>query len=155
VCSSDLFRCRFDGQRLSPAATDAIGVAIDYNGELYVIPIASPAGKTVEQISGEIRHGAQRIAAGDPEARRIRPALVTISNLGVANVEGFIPIINPPEPAILGVGRVMAVPVVRDDGQIAVEPRVTLTLSVDHRVASGRYAGDFLGAIVKELESIS
>jgi pyruvate dehydrogenase E2 component (dihydrolipoamide acetyltransferase) len=148
------FRCRLDGERLLPAETDAIGVAVDQDGELFVIPIASPGAKTVEQISAEIRQSVEDLRSGAPHARRIRPALMTVTNLGVTNVESFIPIINPPEAAILGVGRVMPTPVAHDDGRIGVEPRVTLTLSVDHRVASGRYAGDFLGAIVEELESI-
>ena len=79
---------------------------------------------------------------------------MTVTNLGVCNVESFIPIINPPEAAILGIGRAMPTPVAQADGQIAVELRCTLTLSVDHRVASGKYAGDFLGTIIKELEAM-
>ncbi len=154
IANFDRFRCRLDGERLVPVESDAIGVAVDEEGELYVIPIASPAAKTVEQIAGEIRRGVERLRGGDPEVRRIRPALMTVTNLGVCNVEGFIPIINPPEAAILGVGRVMPVPVARRDGSIGVEQRCTITLSVDHRIVSGKYAGDFLGAIVEELESI-
>jgi len=153
IARFERFRCRFDGERLQPAGTDAIGVAIDFDEELYVIPITSPASKSVEQISDEIRQGVERLRNGDPEVRRIRPALMTVTNLGVLNVESFVPIINPPEPAILGIGRVMPAPVAREDGQIGVEHRVTLTLSVDHRVASGRYAGEFLENIVRELES--
>ena len=137
---------------MTPAGTDAIGVAIDHEGELFVIAVASPAGKTVGQISAEIRQGVERLRSGDPDARRVRPALMTVTNLGVSNVESFTPIINPPEAAILGVGRVKPTPVARADGSIAVEPRCTLTLSVDHRIASGKYAGDFLGAIVEEIE---
>ncbi len=148
----DRFRCRSDGQRLTPAETDAVGVAVDHEGELFVIPIASPAAKTIEQISAEIRQGVERLRGGDPEARRIRPALMTVTNLGVSNVESFTAIINPPEAAILGVGRVKPTPVARSDGSVGVEPRCTLTLSVDHRVASGKYAGDFLAAIVAEIE---
>ncbi len=154
VAKFDRFRCRLDGERLTPVETDAIGVAVDVDGELYVIPIVSPAAKTVERISEEIRQGVEWLRGGDPEARRIRPALVTVTNLGVCNVESFIPIINPPEPAILGIGKVAPTPVVQDDGRIGVERRCMLTLSVDHRVSNGKYAGDFLGAIVKELESI-
>jgi pyruvate dehydrogenase E2 component (dihydrolipoamide acetyltransferase) len=150
----DRFRCRIEGKRLAPIESDAIGVAVDEQGDLYVIPIASAAAKTVEQISDEIRGGLDGVRSGDPEARRIRPALMTVTNLGICNVESFIPIINPPEAAILGVGRVMPVPVARDDGRIGVEHRCTLTLSVDHRVASGRQAGQFLGEIVHELESL-
>ena len=136
-----------------PLETDAIGVAVDHENELYVIPVASPSAKTVEQISDEIRQSVERLRSGDPESRRIRPALLTVTNLGVCNVEAFIPIINPPEAAVLGVGKVMPTPVARDDGWIGVEQRCTLTLSVDHRIASGKYAGEFLAAIVKEIES--
>lgn len=148
------FRCRLDVERLTPIQSDAIGVAMDDNGELYVIGIADAAAKTVEQISLEIRAGAQRIRGGDQEMRKIRPALMTVSNLGVCDVEGFLPIINPPEAAILGIGKVKPTPTVQADNRIGIEPRCTLTLCVDHRVASGKYAGDFLGEIVKELESM-
>ena len=154
IAKFERFRCRLDGERLVPLETDAIGVAVDHENELYVIPVASPSAKTAERISEEIRQGAERLRRGDPEARRIHPALLTVTNLGACQVESFIPIINPPEAAVLGVGKVMAAPVARDDGRIGVEPRCTLTLSVDHRIASGKYAGDFLGAIVKELESM-
>jgi pyruvate dehydrogenase E2 component (dihydrolipoamide acetyltransferase) len=149
----DRFRCWFDGDRLVASDSDSIGVATDHEGELFVIPITGAAAKTVEQISAEIRHNVERLRGGDPEMRKIRPAMMTITNLGVCNVESFIPIISPPEAAILGVGKVKPAPVVLPDGRIGVEPRSTLTLCVDHRIVSGRYAGDFLGAIVKELES--
>jgi pyruvate dehydrogenase E2 component (dihydrolipoamide acetyltransferase) len=149
----DRFRCRLEGERLVTADIDAIGVATDHAGELYVIPIAGAAAKSVEQISAEIRGNVERLRGGDAEMRKIRPALMTVTNLGVCNVESFVPIINPPEAAILGVGKVLLQSVVQADGRIGVEPRCTLTLSVDHRIVSGKYAGDFLGAIVKELES--
>ena len=150
----DRFRCRLEGERLVPAESDAIGVAVDVENELYVIPIDSPTEKTVERISAEIRNSVQRLRDGDPEARMIKPALITVTNLGVSNVESFIPIINPPEAAILGVGRVAPTPVAQDDGQIGIEHRCTITLSVDHRITSGKYAGGFLAAIVEELESV-
>jgi pyruvate dehydrogenase E2 component (dihydrolipoamide acetyltransferase) len=154
IARFDRFRCRLDGEHLAPAGTDAIGVAVDQEGDLYVVPIASPAAKTVEQVSDEIRQIVERLRSGDCDARRIRPALMTVTNLGVCNVECFVPIINPPEAAILGVGRVMPTPVAQDDGRIGIEHRCTVTLSVDHRVASGRYAGEFLGAIVREMEAM-
>ena len=149
----DRFRCRLEGERLVPAESDAIGVAVDVENELYVIPIAAPAEKTVERISEEIRDRVQRLRDGDPEARMIKPALITVTNLGVSNVESFIPIINPPEAAILGIGKVAPTPVAQDDGQIGIEHRCTITLCVDHRITSGKYASGFLAAIVEELES--
>ncbi len=149
----DRFRSRLDDHRLVPAGTDAIGVAADVDEELFVIPVQSPVGKSVEQISDEIRHAVERLRSGDAEARCIRSALMTVTNLGICNVESFVPIINPPETAILGVGKVRLSPVVEQDGTVAVQPRGTLTLSVDHRVASGKYAAEFLDAIVTELEA--
>jgi len=154
IAKFERFRCRLDGDRLTPIGSDAIGVAVDEGNELFVLPVAAPTTKSVEQISAEIRQNVERLRGGDPQSRRIHPALLTISNLGVRNVEAFVPIINPPEAAILGVGRVVPTPVVKSDGSIGVEPRCTLTLSVDHRITSGRYAGDFLTAIVEELESL-
>ncbi len=150
----DRFRCRFDGEQLVPADCDAIGVAIDRDNELFVIPVQAPAGKTVEQVSDEIRRAVERLRNGDQEVRRIHSALMTVTNLGVCDVESFVPIINPPEAAILGVGKVMLTPVVQDNGQLVAQHRGTLTLCVDHRVASGKYAAEFLGAIVTELETM-
>lgn len=149
----DRFGYRLDGERLLPIESDAIGVAMDNGNELYVIPVASPGTKTAEQISEEIRHRVQRIRNGESEARRMERTLMTVSNLGICKIESVVPIINPPEAAVLGLGRVAPVPVAKEDGSIGVEPRCTLTLSVDHRIASGRYAGDFLAAIVRELET--
>jgi len=73
--------------------------------------------------------------------------------LGMCDVERFIPVINPPEASILGVGKVALTPVARDDGTIVSQHRCAITLSVDHRVASGRYAAEFLEAMVDALEN--
>jgi pyruvate dehydrogenase E2 component (dihydrolipoamide acetyltransferase) len=148
----DRFRCRLDGERLVPAGTDAIGVAVGTEDELFVIPVHAPAGKTVADISDEIRRGVERLRGGDQEIRRMQPALMTVTNLGMCNVERFVPIINPPEAAILGAGKVRPTPVALASGELGVQHRGTLTLSVDHRIASGRYAAAFLEAIVTELE---
>jgi len=149
----DRMCCRFENDRLVPRGTDDVGLAIDLDGKLFVVPIADPASRTPEQISGEIVAAVERLRSGDTEAMKIRPANITVTNLGVSNVESFVAVINPPESAILAVGKVAPAAVV-DEGQVVVQSRVSLTLSVDHRVASGRYAGDFLGEIVRQLESL-
>jgi pyruvate dehydrogenase E2 component (dihydrolipoamide acetyltransferase) len=149
----DRMAMRLEGERLVPAPSDAVGVAVDADGELFVIAVSDPAGRPIEAISDEIRAIATRLRDGDASARRLPQVAITITNLGSCNVESFVPIINRPEVAILGIGKVTSTCVAREDGRIAVEPRATLTLAVDHRVVSGKYAGDFLGAIVTELES--
>jgi pyruvate dehydrogenase E2 component (dihydrolipoamide acetyltransferase) len=75
----------------------------------------------------------------------------TVSNLGMLGVDSFTAIINPPQCAILAVGRV-APRVVAEDGMYAIKPVVTATLSVDHRVADGAVAARFLKQIKTTLE---
>jgi pyruvate dehydrogenase E2 component (dihydrolipoamide acetyltransferase) len=75
----------------------------------------------------------------------------TVSNLGMLGVDSFIAIINPPQCAILAIGR-LAPRVVVDDGMFAIKPLMTATLSADHRVVDGAIAARFLQEIKKLLE---
>jgi pyruvate dehydrogenase E2 component (dihydrolipoamide acetyltransferase) len=145
--------CRFEADQLKPAATADIGVAVDHEGELYVVTLTAPATRSATEISDELRDKVAKLRAGDQEARRLRPAAMTISNLGSTRVEVFAAIISPPEAAILAIGRVTPTAVIENGGVVA-QNRVTLTLSVDHRVANGKYAADFLGEILRELEAL-
>jgi len=79
-------------------------------------------------------------------------ATFTISNLGARGPDRFTAILNPPESAILAVGRMREVPAVRD-GAVTVRPVSELTLTVDHRLADGRLASDFLARLVEMLEA--
>lgn len=81
-------------------------------------------------------------------------ATFTISNLGMFGVDSFSAIINPPQSAILAVGRV-APRVVTDGDSITIRTLATVTVSVDHRVADGVLASHFLGAFRKSLEAFS
>jgi len=142
---------RVDGKKLVRQENDVVGVAVGVDEDLYVVPIEDPAPRTLAQISEEIVSKAEEVRRGDPGARKVRPGTITITNLGRANVEAFTAIINPPEAAILSIGKIKPQVVARD-GTIAVERRATLVLSVDHRVANGAYAAEFLSAVVEELE---
>jgi pyruvate dehydrogenase E2 component (dihydrolipoamide acetyltransferase) len=87
---------------------------------------------------------------------KLRPADVqgggfTISNLGMYGVDAFDAIVNPPQAAILAVGRI-ADRVVAVDGQPAVRPTMVLTLSCDHRALDGARAAEFLGALADVVE---
>ena len=75
----------------------------------------------------------------------------TITNLGVLEVDGFTPIINPPQAAILGVGRIVEKPVARD-GAVVIRPMITLSLSFDHRIVDGAPAAKFLQRIKQLVE---
>ena len=75
----------------------------------------------------------------------------TITNLGGLDVDGFTPIINPPQAAILGVGRIVDKPVARD-GAVVIRPMLTLSLSFDHRIVDGAPAAKFLQRIKQLVE---
>jgi pyruvate dehydrogenase E2 component (dihydrolipoamide acetyltransferase) len=146
--------CRWDNGQLVPQSTDSIGVAVDLEDELFVVSVPRAAARTPEDISDCIRADVDRLRRHDPAARRLSRNLMTVTNLGSLGVDAFAAIINPPEAAVLAVGRV-APAVVAVAGRPVVQERVTLTLSVDHRVASGRYAAAFLNRLVALLESIT
>jgi pyruvate dehydrogenase E2 component (dihydrolipoamide acetyltransferase) len=149
----DRMRYRFDGDRLVPRSTDAVGVAADVDDMLYVVPVEKPLTLNLEQISEQIMSWVERIRQGDPAAKKLRETSLTITNLGAEGIESFSAIINPPETATLAIGKVAPTVMVQDD-QIVVQKRVSLTLSVDHRVVNGKYAARFLSKIVHELEHL-
>lgn len=142
---------RIENDKFIPHGAGAVGVAVSIDENLFVVPIEQPTSKTVEQISDEIRDKVAKIQQGDSAAKKIRPAAITVTNLGVANVEVFTPIINPPESSILSIGKTKPQAVV-ENGQIIIQNRVSIVLSVDHRIINGKYAADFLTCIVEELE---
>jgi len=145
---------RYEDGRLVRQPSNAIGVAVNVDDDLFVVPIANPGLQTPEEISDRLREVVDRLRAGDPEAKRLQPAWMTVSNLGLCGVESFAAIVNPPESAVLAIGKAAPVPVVREN-EVVIEHRVNLTLTIDHRVVNGRYAADFLNAIVQELESLN
>jgi pyruvate dehydrogenase E2 component (dihydrolipoamide acetyltransferase) len=148
----DRMRWRLKDEEIAASDTDAVGVAVDVQGDLCVVAIAGPGNKTLVQISDEIRAAVSRIEQNDVEARAIRPGNITITNLGASGIESFAAIINPPEASILAIGKIAPAAVV-EDGKVAVQNRVCLTLSVDHRIVNGKYAADFLNTIVREIEA--
>jgi pyruvate dehydrogenase E2 component (dihydrolipoamide acetyltransferase) len=143
---------RYQGDCLVFQPRGTIGVAVDVDRELYVVPIVDAAEKTVAQISEDIRAVSRQLKSHtNEELKRLQPADITITNLGMTVVESFVPIINPPEAAILGIGRVLPRPVAVDS-QVVIQHRTTLTLAVDHRIVNGRYAAEFLSDLVEVVE---
>jgi len=125
--------------------------------DAFFVKAVSQALKKFDRMSYRIENdrliphgaGAVGVAVSIDEALYVVP--ITITNLGVANVEVFTPIINPPESSILSIGKTKPQAVVVD-GKVAVQNRVSIVLSVDHRVINGKYAADFLTCIVEKME---
>ena len=120
-----------------------VGLAVDFDGGL-IVPVIH---KTDELSLGEITNWRKdlitRTQAGKLRSGDMDRGTFTISNLGMFDVDSFNAIINPPQAAILAVGRIVdkVVPV---DGLPAVRPILTLNLSFDHRVVDGVRGAEFL-----------
>jgi pyruvate dehydrogenase E2 component (dihydrolipoamide acetyltransferase) len=128
-----------------------IGVAVAVENGLLTVVCRDADLKSIRQISKEIRSMANRAREGKVKVEDIEGSTFSVSNLGMFEVEEFIAIINPPEAAILAVGSVNRVPVVKED-QVVPGWRMKTTISVDHRVSDGAEAAQFLQALARYLE---
>ncbi len=107
--------------------------------------------KSLGAIARDTRALVERARAGKLRIEDYADGTFTISNLGMFDIETFIAIINPPQAAILAVGAVKKVPVVRD-GELAIGEIMKITLSADHRATDGAAGARFLGDIRRALE---
>ncbi|WP_079480442.1 dihydrolipoamide acetyltransferase family protein [Halobacillus salinus] len=116
-----------------------IGIAADTDKGLLVPVVKEADRKSVFSISSEINELAVKARDGKLSGDEMKGASTTITNIGSAGGQWFTPVINHPEVAILGIGRIAEKPVVRD-GEIVVAPVLAISLSFDHRVIDGATA---------------
>ena len=128
-----------------------IGLAVAIEDGLLVPVIHGADGLRLREIAARRNEIVGRAQAGKLRPDDLRDGTFTISNLGMYNVDAFNAIVNPPNAAILAVGRI-ADRVVPLDGQPAVRPTMVLTLSCDHRVVSGVHGAQFLDALANLIE---
>lgn len=129
-----------------------LGIATSLEDYLIVPVVREALAKGLEQLVAELGDLVERA-----RAKRLTPAEMsggtfTISNLGMFGIESFTAIINPPESAILAVGKIVDTPVSAPDG-IELRPMMNLTLSADHRVVDGAAAARFLAELKDTLEN--
>jgi pyruvate dehydrogenase E2 component (dihydrolipoamide acetyltransferase) len=128
-----------------------IGLAVAIDAGL-VVPVVHRADTlTLTQIAARREDVAARAQAGKLRPADIQGGGFTISNLGMYGVDAFDAIVNPPQAAILAVGRI-ADRVVALGGQPAVQPTMVLTLSCDHRAVDGARGAQFLGTLAELVE---
>ncbi|MFC1581261.1 2-oxo acid dehydrogenase subunit E2, partial [Thermodesulfobacteriota bacterium] len=140
-----------DGDRIQVWENIHIGLAMEANGNLVVPVVRSPDPKTIPEIEGELKVLMDKAAGNRINPDDLAKGTFTISNLGFVGVDHFTPIIRPPESAVLGLGRIMKKPVVRDN-RVVPESRISLSLTFDHRIIDGAPAGRFLKTIVDMIE---
>jgi pyruvate dehydrogenase E2 component (dihydrolipoamide acetyltransferase) len=129
-----------------------MGIAIAVNDGVVAAVIPNAHSASLTEIARQRREVADRARAGKLRPADIADATFTISNLGMYQVDQFSAIITPPQAAILAVGGI-ADRVVVLDGQPAVRPMMTVTISCDHRVADGARAALFLKDLAEAMSS--
>ena len=142
---------RYDPEGLIPADGIHLGIAVALDDGLLVPVLRDAGNRDLAAISRERSALQEGARAGRLPAEALSGSALTISNLGQHGVDQFTALINPPEASILAVGRIRDKVVARD-GAAAVRPIVTLTLSVDHRVADGAHAAAFIADLAGRLE---
>jgi pyruvate dehydrogenase E2 component (dihydrolipoamide acetyltransferase) len=127
-----------------------IGIAADTEKGLLVPVVKDADRKSVFTISNEINELAVKARDGKLAPNEMKGASCTISNIGSAGGQWFTPVINHPEVAILGVGRIAEKAIVKD-GEIVAAPVLALSLSFDHRMIDGATAQNALNHIKRLL----
>jgi pyruvate dehydrogenase E2 component (dihydrolipoamide acetyltransferase) len=141
----------FAGDEVHLFSTANIGIAVAVPHGLVVPVIASCETKSIPEIAAERAEVVGRTREGKLRSEDLENGTFTISNLGMYGVERFTAVLNPPQAGILAVGAIEERAVV-EDGDLEIQPRMDLTLTVDHRTVDGATASDFLRTVKAFLE---
>ena len=128
-----------------------VGIAVAAHDSLVVPTVFDADRKSLLEIAREARMLAERVRSRQVTPAELSGGTFTVSNLGMYGVAGFSAIINPPQAAILAVGELREVPVVRD-AQVVPGLRMSIALTCDHRILYGAPAAEFLGRVRQLLE---
>ena len=145
---------RLEGDEIVRPDEVNVGLAVDTDRGLLVPVVKSVQGKTLRQIAEISARLVEATRAGRVTPEDLHGGTFTITNLGAYDIDAFTPIINLPECAILGVGRIVARQVVTDPdaGAVAIRRMVVLSLTFDHRLVDGAPAARFLQTLKSHVE---
>ena len=129
-----------------------VGIAIAEEDGLTMPAILDCGSKSLAQIAAASDDLIQRTQSGTLQPDEYTGGTFSISNMGMFEVTSFAAIIQPPQSAVLAVGTVQKIPVIRDD-QVTVSEVMTATLSVDHRVSDGAEGARFIVEVKNQLEN--
>lgn len=127
-----------------------VGFAVALDEGLIVPVVRDADKKPLKTIAEDARALAERARSGKLQLEEVSGGTFTVSNLGMAGVDAFTPIINSPQTGILGIGRIIEKPVVFQS-EIAKRSMLVLSLTFDHRVIDGAPAGAFLQSVAELL----
>jgi pyruvate dehydrogenase E2 component (dihydrolipoamide acetyltransferase) len=145
---------RFAGDGILQAATANIGVAVDTERGLLVPVLRDVQRKSLRQVAAESAALIEKARTGKIGPDDLQGSTFTITNLGMYEIDAFTPIINLPECAILGAGRIIPKQVVvdADAERVAIRHMMFLSLTFDHRLVDGAPAARFLQRVKQYVE---
>lgn len=159
VCAQALrehpaLNARFDGDAIVTSANVHIGLAVDTERGLLVVVLRDVQDKSLGEIAAGTAQLIERARAGRSAPHELRGGTFTITNLGMYEIDAFTPIVNLPECAILGIGRIASQLVVIDAAaeKTAIRQMTTLSLTFDHRLVDGAPAARFLQRVKRLVE---
>ena len=129
-----------------------IAVAVDTPAGLFAPVLQNVPSLQLTDISRKVRDLVERARSRQLTPEDLRGGIFTISNLGRYRVDAFTPIINLPQTAILGIGRIAREPILVGD-DLDIRDQVSLSLTFDHRVVDGAPAADFLTTLCEYVEN--
>ncbi len=142
------------GESIKLAEAIHVGLAISVPDGLVAPILKDVNKKDVKQIARDAKALVERARSNKLAPTDVEGGCITVSNLGAFGIDNFIPIVVPGQCSILGIGQI-ADTCVPDNGNIIVRKLMNMTLSVDHKVANGAYAAQFLDFVRKLLEDTS
>jgi pyruvate dehydrogenase E2 component (dihydrolipoamide acetyltransferase) len=143
-----------EGSQIKVFENVNVGLAMNTPNGLVVPVLHDADKKSLQILDTAMKELTEKARQGKLTNEDLSGGTFTITNLGMYGVDSFTPIINPPEAAILGVGRIVEKPAAIND-RIEIKPMLTLSLSYDHRVLDGAPAADFLRKVKENLEKFS
>jgi pyruvate/2-oxoglutarate dehydrogenase complex dihydrolipoamide acyltransferase (E2) component len=151
LCEFPELNARLEGNEIVYLDRYDLGVAVQTDNGL-VVPVVRDCGtRSVEELADDVARLADAARAGKLQPEELRGSTFTVTSAGKLAGLFHTPIVNHPEVAILGVGRIAPRPVVRD-GEVVVRRMGTIAITFDHRVIDGARASEFGLAVIRRLE---
>jgi len=130
-----------------------VGFAVSLPGGLVVPVVRDADVRPLAAIAAEVAKLAASARAGTLRPQDVLGGTITLSNLGGHGIDAFTPVLNPPQSAVLGVGRI-AERLVVEEGKLAAGRSCVLSLTFDHRVADGAPAAELLGSVARRMADV-
>ncbi len=146
-----LLNSTFDGEQIQSAPDVHLALAVDTERGLVAPVIFKAQEKRLSELAAIRADLAARAKANQLAPHELSGATFTLTNLGMLGIDSFTPIINPPQVAILGVGRIREV-ATQVSGQLCFQKMIIFSLTCDHRVVDGAMAARFLEALASLVE---